>query len=233
MKSKKSNRQAIQGGPVDDVKDYVPPNVPKSDSARALIYKAIKPNVLFRTCDQDELNDLIDSFQSVTHVKGSIVIQEGDKGDGFYVLSKGSVSVYEQAEYKVTMSPGSGFGEIALLYSCPRTASIKAEEDCKLWRMDRRAFRVIMSRHKKKRLKMKLVLLEKVNWLCDVLTGIKAQGCLGAARRTASTPGNKHIRQVKHNLHTSKKLWPTLPYEQANRLPGMTHRRSDCHQHRI
>lgn len=162
MKSKKSNRQAIQGGPVDDVKDYVPPNVPKSDSARALIYKAIKPNVLFRTCDKEELSELIDSFQPIAHAKGSIVIQEGDEGDGFYVLSKGSVSVYEQTEYKVTMSPGSGFGEIALLYSCPRTASIKAEEDCKLWVMDRRAFRVILSRHKKKRLNMKLMLLEKV-----------------------------------------------------------------------
>ncbi|EJK67614.1 hypothetical protein THAOC_11330 [Thalassiosira oceanica] len=163
MKSKKSNCQAIQGGPVDDVKDDVPPNVPKFDSARALIYKAIKPNVLFRTCDEDELSDFIDSFQPITHTKGIIVIREGDDADdGFYVLSKGSVSVCEQTEYKVTLSPGSGFGEIALLYSCPRTASIKAKEDCELWVMDRRAFRVILSRHKKKGLNMKLMQLEKV-----------------------------------------------------------------------
>ena len=91
-----------------------------------------------------------------------MVIMEGDHGDGFYVLSTGSVSVYESTEFKGTLHPGMGFGEIALLYSCPRTATVRAREECDLWFMDRRAFRAIMARHKRKRLNMKLMLLEKV-----------------------------------------------------------------------
>merc|ERR1719356_70346 len=146
-KAKKESRRAVEDR---DDSNFVLPVIPKSDTISKLIHGAISPNVLFRACSPEELIDLVDSFQPVTAAKGSIVIHEGDKGDGFYVLSTGSVSVFEQTEYKTTMSPGSGFGEIALLYSCPRTASVKAEEDCKLWFMDRRAFRVIKTRHKRK-----------------------------------------------------------------------------------
>ena len=73
------------------------------------------------------------------------MIREGAQGDGFCVLSTGSVSVYESTEFKGTLHPGTGFGEIALLYSCPRTATIRAREECDLWFMDRRAFRVTVA----------------------------------------------------------------------------------------
>jgi len=119
--------------------------------------------VLFKACSTDELKDLIDAFRAEHRGAKSIVIREGDHGDGFYVLSTGSVSVYESTEFKGTLHPGMGFGEIALLYSCPRTATVRAREDCDLWFMDRRAFRAIMARHKRKRLNMKLMLLEKVS----------------------------------------------------------------------
>ena len=141
---------------------YEPPVIPKSDSSKRLIYNAIKNNVLFKGCGSEELKDLIDAFKPDTRKQNSVVIMEGDHGDGFYVLSTGSVSVYESTEFKGTLHPGMGFGEIALLYSCPRTATVRAREECDLWFMDRRAFRAIMARHKRKRLNMKLMLLEKV-----------------------------------------------------------------------
>jgi len=130
--------------------------------AKQLIYNAIRNNVLFKACSSEELKDLIDAFSTKTKEKNAIVIQEGAQGDGFYVLSNGSVNVYEATEFKGTLHPGMGFGEIALLYSCPRTATVRAREECDLWFMDRRAFRAIMARHKRKRLNMKLMLLEKV-----------------------------------------------------------------------
>jgi len=146
-------------------KAYTPPVIPKSDVAKQLIYNAIRNNVLFKACSSEELKDLIDAFSTKTCLKNEIVIQEGAQGDGFYVLSNGSVNVYEATEFKGTLHPGMGFGEIALLYSCPRTATVRAREECDLWFMDRRAFRAIMARHKRKRLTMKLMLLEKVRFI--------------------------------------------------------------------
>ena len=155
--------EAGEGDPTKPgYKAYVPPVIPKSDVAKQLIYNAIRNNVLFKACSSEELKDLIDAFSTKTREKNSIVIQEGAQGDGFYVLSNGSVNVYEATEFKGTLHPGMGFGEIALLYSCPRTATVRAREKCNLWFIDRRAFRAIMARHKRKRLNMKLMLLEKV-----------------------------------------------------------------------
>jgi cGMP-dependent protein kinase len=44
------------------------------------------------------------------------------------------------------MSSGKLFGELAILYNCTRTASVKALSNCKLWAIDRLAFQIIMVR---------------------------------------------------------------------------------------
>ena len=113
---------------------------------RRLIYSAICHNKIFWACSNDELGDLIDAFSAQKGIQQDIiVIREGAQGDGLCVLSTGSVSVYESADFKGMLHPGTGFGEIALLYSCPRTATIRAREECDLWFMDRRAFRVTVA----------------------------------------------------------------------------------------
>eukprot|EP00578_Thalassiosira_sp_NH16_P019812 CAMPEP_0181096268 /NCGR_PEP_ID=MMETSP1071-20121207/10943_1 /TAXON_ID=35127 /ORGANISM="Thalassiosira sp., Strain NH16" /LENGTH=277 /DNA_ID=CAMNT_0023178667 /DNA_START=483 /DNA_END=1312 /DNA_ORIENTATION=- len=91
------NRRAIRASAfvadeMGDVASYVPPVVPKPDGSRRLIYNAIRHNVLFRACSNDELGDLIDAFSARKGVqRDSVVIREGAQGDGFYVLSTGSV----------------------------------------------------------------------------------------------------------------------------------------------
>ncbi|VDQ06540.1 unnamed protein product [Trichobilharzia regenti] len=42
------------------------------------------------------------------------------------------------------MGPGTVFGELAILYNCTRTASVRAITDCKLWAIDRPCFQSIM-----------------------------------------------------------------------------------------
>jgi len=43
-----------------------------------------------------------------------------------------------------TMKDGESFGELALLYNCPRTATVKAKSKCVLWEVDRLSFRAVM-----------------------------------------------------------------------------------------
>ena len=51
------------------------------------------------------------------------------------------MNVEINGEVKGSIKEGQGFGELALLYSAPRSASIKAVTSCYLWFIDRKTFR--------------------------------------------------------------------------------------------
>jgi CRP-like cAMP-binding protein len=44
------------------------------------------------------------------------------------------------------MGVGRVFGELAILYLCPRTATVQAHTDCTLWVLDRSVFQMITQR---------------------------------------------------------------------------------------
>eukprot|EP00984_Skeletonema_dohrnii_P016794 scaffold7514_cov112-Skeletonema_dohrnii-CCMP3373.AAC.7 len=196
-KKKDRGRKAIRAVAAD--LDYVHKVVPKSSDARELIYEAIKPNLLFRACSTEELYDLVDAFDSQYVPMGSVVIQEGDEGDHFYVMEKGGVDVYEKDVHKCSLYSGIAFGEIALLYSCPRTATVQAKYDCKLWVINRRAFRGITAQHKKRRLEMKSDFLKKVKIhdkvLGDILKSSEINSMALATKVQKFKAGNAIVRQ--------------------------------------
>lgn len=71
---------------------------------------------------------------------GRPVIVEGDPGEDFYVVVSGSVRVTQRGEYVRDLGPGSWFGELALLRDTPRTATVTASTDLRLWAVGRQAF---------------------------------------------------------------------------------------------
>ena len=50
--------------------------------------------------DEEQFHELIDAFTLRNCYPGEIVIAEGAQGDGFYVLSRGVVEVYESSEFR-------------------------------------------------------------------------------------------------------------------------------------
>jgi len=65
--------------------------------------------------------------------RGEIIFKQGDEGDAYYYILRGSVDLYmydvDQIDGKTklklltTILSGNGFGELALLYDCPRTGT--------------------------------------------------------------------------------------------------------------
>merc|ERR1712106_212137 len=80
------------------------------------------------------------------HAKGSLIIKEGDIGSIVYVMEEGKVEVSREGKFLSIMNSGKLFGELAILYNCQRTATIKAASDCKLWAVERACFQTIMMR---------------------------------------------------------------------------------------
>lgn len=71
---------------------------------------------------------------------GAGIVREGDVGTRFYVIDSGQVRVDVDGTEVRQLGPGDWFGEIALLRDVPRTASVTALTDVRLWVLDRETF---------------------------------------------------------------------------------------------
>jgi CRP-like cAMP-binding protein len=63
---------------------------------------------------------------------GDAIVTEGEVDDRFYVLLSGRAQVIVSGDRRVELLPGDGFGEIAVLHRVPRSATVLAEEACRL-----------------------------------------------------------------------------------------------------
>ena len=61
------------------------------------------------------------------YAKGSLIIKEGDIGSIVYVMEEGKVEVSREGKFLSVMCAGKLFGELAILYNCQRTATIKGK----------------------------------------------------------------------------------------------------------
>jgi hypothetical protein len=76
---------------------------------------------------------------------GTDVVREGEEGDLFYAIVDGSVEVSVAGKRVASLGRGEGFGEIALLHGIPRTATVTADTDLRLYALEREAFLVALT----------------------------------------------------------------------------------------
>lgn len=75
---------------------------------------------------------------------GRAIVAEGEFGERFYVLVDGEAQVSVEGTLIRTLVPGDHFGEIALLHSVPRTATVSAAGPVTVWVLDRDEFLKIL-----------------------------------------------------------------------------------------
>ncbi|XP_057381165.1 cGMP-dependent protein kinase, isozyme 2 forms cD4/T1/T3A/T3B-like isoform X1 [Daphnia carinata] len=119
---------------------------PKSATSRDLIKTAILGNDFMKNLELAQIREIVDCMYPVDYPRGSLIIKEGDVGSIMYVMEEGKVEVSREGKILSTMAPGKVIGELAILYNCKRTATIKAAIDCKLWAIERQVFQTIMMR---------------------------------------------------------------------------------------
>ena len=87
------------------------------------------------------LERLARAAQPMTVTADQTIVREGERTDGFYVVTDGEVSVWRSRQRVRTLGPAEAFGEIALLEAGPRTATVVAERPGRLLRVNSEAFR--------------------------------------------------------------------------------------------
>lgn len=99
----------------------------------------------FAHLDAERLKEVLEQGAWLNVAPGEAVVREGDVGDAFYTIASGQVVVDQGGSVIRTMGPGSHFGELALLFDTPRTATVRARTPVRVFRLDREGFNSVVA----------------------------------------------------------------------------------------
>lgn len=77
---------------------------------------------------------------------GATIIKKGERGDVMYIVKEGTVEVRNGRLILDTVGPGGVVGEVALIDSGERTASVVAKTDCRLLPINEEQFVLLVER---------------------------------------------------------------------------------------
>lgn len=133
---------------------------------------ALRSVPLFRYLPDDSLQRLVDSATLVGAPAGSILIEEGEIGDAFYVIIYGNLRVSHNVNGRhlnlALLQPGDFFGEWSLLTGAPRAATVSTLSQTELVAIGRSAFLNIMQLHPEIRDRIDLEAHNRYDQLTDM-----------------------------------------------------------------
>lgn len=110
----------------------------------------LKSIPILQNLHHELLEELAHLFVTEVYPQDRTIIQEGDEGDRFYILVRGKVEVRKNTEGNdtllATLTDGDYFGEIALIHTVPRTATILSQTPVLLLSLQREQFQTLMKR---------------------------------------------------------------------------------------
>ena len=140
----------------------------------------IRTHPLFSSLSKIEIGELEELSEEKEFPQGSLIVREGAVEDTIFLIGSGSVQVVlpEKGGNETSLSilpKGEIFGEMAVLDKRPRSATVKANENCTLLEVKGREFLKILGDHPDLEFKILLKLSERLRVLNDHLLTIKVQ----------------------------------------------------------
>lgn len=119
-----------------------------TDKEQLLRLKVLASVPLFAGLSRRQLGKLLVKFFEKEYRPGETIFAEGEPGKALFVLLAGKVSICrargEEEEILATLTPGSYFGELALIDDQPRFASARVTETSRLLILYRSDFEDLM-----------------------------------------------------------------------------------------
>jgi len=161
-------KENVFAQPIDFSEEFVTPHYPKSEESINFIDSSLADNFIFASLTPQERRSLIDAMMNEHVAAGTIIIQQGDIGDYFYVVAEGHVSFTVDGNHVGACSRGASFGELALLYNCPRAATCIAQTECNMWKVDQKTFRFMLANNTANQQNDIHAILRKVPFLTEL-----------------------------------------------------------------
>jgi CRP/FNR family cyclic AMP-dependent transcriptional regulator len=111
--------------------------------------------------------DLLESFKGSNDLQdfkaGTVIFKEDSEGGHMYVVIKGEVSVTLKGKHLATAGAGEIVGEMALISSDIRSATVTAKTDCTLAVIDQSSFEALIRHVPEFSMHVMNVLVERIH----------------------------------------------------------------------
>jgi ATP-binding cassette subfamily B protein len=128
----------------------------------------LKRYPIFENLEPQLLEKISGMFVTESYPAKRVVIREGTRGNRFYLIARGQVSVHKSApdgtEVKVaTLEDGDYFGEIALVRNVPRVATVRTITPCVMLTLHRDIFQSLLDRSPEIREKIERTIISRTH----------------------------------------------------------------------
>jgi CRP-like cAMP-binding protein len=102
---------------------------------------------IFSNCTTEEISAIASVAQQSYFQPGQIIVTQGTPGQAFYLIADGRVEILRDGVSLGAFGPGDFFGEMSLLDSAPRSATIRAIEPVSCLMLSSWDFKALLERH--------------------------------------------------------------------------------------
>jgi CRP-like cAMP-binding protein len=108
--------------------------------------KLIERVELFHGLNREELVKIFSKGMTMRVTKGETIFHNGTVGSQMYVVLGGKVGIFDGSKLLAELHTGDMFGEMALVNQEPRSASVVAMEESKLFVLSENTFQQLLSK---------------------------------------------------------------------------------------
>ena len=105
------------------------------------ITQVLKNHFFFGNLGEEDLIVVVEKMFYASVDAGEHIFKQNDRGSCFFFIAEGEAIVLINGVNKKTLGVNSTFGELALLYDSPRSATIKCDNQTWFWVIDRITFK--------------------------------------------------------------------------------------------
>ena len=147
--------------------------------AKSELQEFIRAVPLFAGLLPSEVDRITMVMNPVDVAAGEVVCTEGEPGHEFYVIASGEAAVEHAGGVANKLHTGDHFGELALLDRGPRSATVRATTDCRLYVLQEASFAAVLN-------EVPALAQKLLASLARRLRQVESQLALGGGTRSAS-----------------------------------------------
>ncbi|CAE7552684.1 PKAR, partial [Symbiodinium microadriaticum] len=116
-------------------------------AVKELLKTAMKQDRVCAILEESEVEAILSTMEYFEFEQGSLIVEQGKMGTTFFVTDTGTLEVSVNGNVVNTLKEGKAFGGLALLYNCPRTATVQALSKAGVWGANGNNFKQVLAQN--------------------------------------------------------------------------------------